>query len=68
MRLYSICKYVSCEVELYWWEDRVRYNDQNFIIKKFQVSCSYGPGRYDDNYENKGNDYPGYVRWTKAKF
>ena len=24
----------------------------------FQVSCSYGPGRYDDNYEQKGNDYP----------
>ena len=31
----------------------------------FKVSCSYGPGRYDFNYENKGNDYPiGYVRWT----
>lgn len=31
----------------------------------FQVSCSYGPGRYDDNYEEKGQDYPiGYVRWT----
>ncbi|MDW8002983.1 MAG: bi-domain-containing oxidoreductase, partial [Deltaproteobacteria bacterium] len=31
----------------------------------FQVSCSYGPGRYDDEYENKGHDYPiGYVRWT----
>ena len=24
----------------------------------FQVSCSYGPGRYDSNYENKGQDYP----------
>ena len=31
----------------------------------FKVSCSYGPGRYDSNYEKKGNDYPiGYVRWT----
>jgi predicted dehydrogenase/threonine dehydrogenase-like Zn-dependent dehydrogenase len=31
----------------------------------FQVSCSYGPGRYDPQYENKGHDYPlGYVRWT----
>lgn len=31
----------------------------------FQVSCSYGPGRYDENYEQKGQDYPiGYVRWT----
>ncbi|WP_047417867.1 bi-domain-containing oxidoreductase [Cellulophaga sp. Hel_I_12] len=34
----------------------------------FQVSCSYGPGRYDDNYEKKGNDYPiGYVRWTEKR-
>ena len=32
---------------------------------RFQVSCSYGPGRYDENYEEKGQDYPiGYVRWT----
>ena len=34
----------------------------------FQVSCSYGPGRYDDEYENKGNDYPiPYVRWTEKR-
>lgn len=34
----------------------------------FQVSCSYGPGRYDDNYENKGQDYPlPYVRWTEKR-
>ena len=34
----------------------------------FQVSCSYGPGRYDDNYEQKGQDYPiGYVRWTEKR-
>ena len=34
----------------------------------FQVSCSYGPGRYDENYELKGNDYPiGYVRWTEKR-
>ncbi|MHB1105745.1 MAG: bi-domain-containing oxidoreductase [Lutibacter sp.] len=34
----------------------------------FQVSCSYGPGRYDDAYENKGIDYPiGYVRWTEKR-
>ena len=31
----------------------------------FQVSSSYGPGRYDIEYEEKGNDYPiGFVRWT----
>ena len=34
----------------------------------FQVSCSYGPGRYDDNYENKGIDYPlPFVRWTEKR-
>lgn len=34
----------------------------------FQVSCSYGPGRYDDRYEQAGHDYPlGYVRWTEQR-
>lgn len=34
----------------------------------FQVSCSYGPGRYDPFYEERGNDYPiGYVRWTEQR-
>jgi predicted dehydrogenase/threonine dehydrogenase-like Zn-dependent dehydrogenase len=34
----------------------------------FQVSCSYGPGRYDEQYEQKGEDYPiGYVRWTEKR-
>lgn len=34
----------------------------------FQVSCSYGPGRYDPNYEEKGGDYPiGFVRWTEQR-
>lgn len=34
----------------------------------FQVSCSYGPGRYDPGYEEKGQDYPlGFVRWTAQR-
>lgn len=34
----------------------------------FQVSCSYGPGRYDENYENRGIDYPlPFVRWTEKR-
>lgn len=34
----------------------------------FQVSCSYGPGRYDPEYEAKGRDYPiGFVRWTEQR-
>ena len=34
----------------------------------FQISTSYGPGRYDPNYEEKGLDYPlAYVRWTENR-
>jgi predicted dehydrogenase/threonine dehydrogenase-like Zn-dependent dehydrogenase len=33
-----------------------------------QVSCSYGPGRYDAEYEERGHDYPvGFVRWTERR-
>ncbi len=45
-------------------------NRADFYEKElsFQVSCSYGPGRYDENYEQKGQDYPvGYVRWTERR-
>lgn len=34
----------------------------------FINSRSYGPGRYDSNYEENGNDYPiGYIRWTEGR-
>jgi predicted dehydrogenase len=34
----------------------------------FRISRSYGPGRYDASYEQKGRDYPiGYVRWTETR-
>jgi predicted dehydrogenase/threonine dehydrogenase-like Zn-dependent dehydrogenase len=34
----------------------------------FKVSMSYGPGRYDPEYEERGHDYPvGYVRWTEGR-
>jgi predicted dehydrogenase/threonine dehydrogenase-like Zn-dependent dehydrogenase len=34
----------------------------------FRISRSYGPGRYDSAYEQKGRDYPvGYVRWTETR-
>jgi predicted dehydrogenase/threonine dehydrogenase-like Zn-dependent dehydrogenase len=42
----------------------------DFFAKElsFSVSCSYGPGRYNDEYEGKGFDYPiGYVRWTENR-
>ncbi|MBT3766394.1 MAG: Gfo/Idh/MocA family oxidoreductase [Rhodospirillales bacterium] len=41
-----------------------------FFEKELEVlqSRSYGPGRYDSNYEEKGQDYPiGYVRWTERR-
>ena len=35
---------------------------------ELKMSCSYGPGRYDINYEEKGIDYPlPYVRWTEKR-
>src|SRR5262249_32961147 len=35
---------------------------------KLMISMSYGPGRYDPQYEEKGHDYPiGYVRWTEKR-
>jgi len=45
-------------------------NRSDFYDKElsFQVSCSYGPGRYDDEYEKKGIDYPAaFVRWTENR-
>ena len=39
-----------------------------FKEAEFVVSCSYGPGRYDADYENRGHDYPApYVRWTEQR-
>jgi polar amino acid transport system substrate-binding protein len=35
---------------------------------ELRLSRSYGPGRYDSQYEEKGHDYPvGYVRWTEKR-
>lgn len=48
----------------------LRLNRADFYEKEltFQVSCSYGPGRYDPDYEEGGRDYPfGYVRWTEQR-
>ena len=42
----------------------------DFLKKElsFQVSASYGPGRYDPLYEERGQDYPvGFVRWTAQR-
>lgn len=45
--------------------DRIKREDIYQKEIDFLVSTSYGPGRYDSNYEEAGNDYPyGYVRWT----
>lgn len=45
--------------------------DRGEVYKKeldLLISTSYGPGRYDDNYETKGLDYPiGFVRWTENR-
>ena len=44
--------------------------DPHFYRKELdlRLSCSYGPGRYDVNYEDNGQDYPyAYVRWTEQR-
>lgn len=44
--------------EPYWYKKEL----------ELKMSCSYGPGRYDLNYEEKGIDYPAaYVRWTEKR-
>ncbi|MDX2173146.1 MAG: bi-domain-containing oxidoreductase [Bacteroidota bacterium] len=44
---------------------RTHYYKKELELK---MSCSYGPGRYDTNYEEQGIDYPyGYVRWTENR-
>jgi len=44
---------------------RREYYEKELI---FRISRSYGPGRYDPEYEEKGRDYPfGYVRWTENR-
>jgi len=48
----------------------LKLNRADFYAKElsFQVSCSYGPGRYDRGYEEDGVDYPyGLVRWTEQR-
>lgn len=46
----------------------IRRDDMYKKELSFQVSCSYGAGRYDDDYENKGIDYPiAYARWTEKR-
>ena len=48
----------------------LKLNRADFYEKElsFQVSCSYGPGRYDEDYEVRGIDYPfGFVRWTEQR-
>jgi predicted dehydrogenase/threonine dehydrogenase-like Zn-dependent dehydrogenase len=46
------------------------FDRENYYKKELEIkmSASYGPGRYDPIYEEKGIDYPvGYVRWTEKR-
>lgn len=46
------------------------FSRKNYYQKELdlRMSCSYGPGRYDSEYEEKGLDYPyAYVRWTENR-
>ena len=49
---------------------RLNLEREEFYKKELDllISTSYGPGRYDDAYEQKGQDYPyAYVRWTENR-
>ena len=51
----------KCRLDLPWKE----YYEKELDVR---FSRSYGPGRYDTNYEERGIDYPiGYVRWTERR-
>jgi predicted dehydrogenase/threonine dehydrogenase-like Zn-dependent dehydrogenase len=51
----------KCSLDLPWKE----YYEKELDVR---FSRSYGPGRYDTNYEERGIDYPiGYVRWTERR-
>ena len=51
----------KCKMDLPW-------NDYYMKELELRFTRSYGPGRYDPNYEEAGNDYPiGYVRWTEKR-
>ena len=56
---------------MYWWVFPEWKFVRNDIYPKeidFLISTSYGPGRYDKNYEEQGSDYPfAYVRWTENR-
>ena len=57
-RLWSLSEHVGMDIE------RKAYYEKEL---DFRISRSYGPGRYDAAYEQKGRDYPiGYVRWTET--
>lgn len=46
------------------------FTRKNYYVKELELkmSCSYGPGRYDAEYEEQGMDYPyAYVRWTENR-
>ncbi|HER42913.1 MAG TPA: oxidoreductase, partial [Candidatus Eisenbacteria bacterium] len=46
------------------------FSRENYYRKELdlRMATSYGPGRYDPDYEEKGRDYPiGYVRWTENR-
>lgn len=49
---------------------KIDFDRDPFYSKEIDllISCSYGPGRYDDSYEKDGKDYPySYVRWTENR-
>jgi predicted dehydrogenase/threonine dehydrogenase-like Zn-dependent dehydrogenase len=65
---FAMCRKKGRVVMLGVWGRQLRREDMYAKELDFFVSTSYGPGRYDENYEQRGLDYPyGYVRWTENR-
>jgi predicted dehydrogenase/threonine dehydrogenase-like Zn-dependent dehydrogenase len=65
---FAMCRKKGRVVMVGVWGNELRREDIYSKELDFLVATSYGPGRYDENYEHRGLDYPyAYVRWTENR-
>lgn len=65
---FAMCRKKGRLVMVGVWSNELRREDIYIKELDFLIATSYGPGRYDENYEKRGLDYPyAYVRWTENR-
>jgi len=65
---FAMCRKKGRLVMVGVWGNKLKREDMYKKELDFLISTSYGPGRYDANYEERGLDYPyAYVRWTENR-